>query len=83
MEMQLDHASFDSWLRGSVLVDYDAGTFVVVVRSPYACTQIQQRLYRSLKRILSDVYGSSAEIRFLTMDEWAELEPVRDEIGAA
>ena len=85
MEMQLDRASYDSWLRGAILVDFESvsNTFVVLARNEIAGTMLRQRLYRSLKRILSDVFGRSAEIRFLTAAEWVMEDPARDAIGAA
>ena len=85
MEMQLDRASYDSWLRGAILVDFKSvsNTFVVLARNELAVTMLRQRLYRSLKRILSDVYGRSAEIQFVTADEWAIETPAREAVGAA
>ena len=85
MEMQLDRASYDSWLRGAILVDFKSvsNMFVVLARNELAGTMLRQRLYRSLKRILSDVYGRSAEIRFLTAAEWAIETPAREAIAVA
>ena len=55
MEMQLDRGSYDSWLRGAILVDFESvsNTFVVLARNELAVTMLRQRLYRSLRRILS------------------------------
>jgi chromosomal replication initiator protein len=64
LELQLDRANFDTWLRGSVLLCFEDGVFVVGVRNNYARDMLQHRLYRSVWRVLSDVWGSSVEIRF-------------------
>ncbi len=64
LEMQLDRASFDTWLRGAVLLGVEDGVFVVGVRNSYARDMLQHRLYRNVRRVLGDVYGTSAELRF-------------------
>ena len=112
LEMQLDRASFETWLRGAVLVRTESspgvegeskrssgksehhsdeferssgesevrsdesehhsdkseqssdGVFVIGVRNAYARDMLQHRLYRNVRRVLSDVYGTSVELRF-------------------
>ena len=64
LEMQLDRASFETWLRGAVLLGVEDGVFVVGVRNSYAREMLQHRLYRNVRRVLSDVYGKSVELRF-------------------
>lgn len=85
LEMQLDRASFDTWLRGAELVGVELldtgepGTFVVGVRNTYARDMLQHRLYRNVRRVLSDVYGKSVELRF----EVAKTETKKTSDGAA
>lgn len=67
--MQLDRASFETWLRGAALLDVESldgetATFVIGVRNSYARDMLQHRLYRNVRRVLSDVYGRSVELRF-------------------
>ena len=66
MELQLGKSFFDTWLHGAQLVDFEAntGTFVVRVRNQYAQDMCQKRYYRNIRRILSDVYGQAASVRF-------------------
>jgi chromosomal replication initiator protein len=69
LEMQLDRASFETWLRGAALLDVESldgetATFVIGVRNSYARDMLQHRLYRNVRRVLSDVYGRSVELRF-------------------
>jgi hypothetical protein len=72
LEFQLDRASFETWLRGATLVDFDpeSQTFVIVVRTTYARDFLQGRLDRLVKRILGDVYGQPAAAQFLTAQDW-------------
>nr|PZN54267.1 MAG: chromosomal replication initiator protein DnaA [Chloroflexota bacterium] len=64
LEMQLDRASFDTWLRDAVLLKCEGDVFVIGVRNGYARDMLQHRLYRNVRRILSDIYGQSVELRF-------------------
>jgi chromosomal replication initiator protein len=64
LELQLDRANFDTWLRGASLLRLENGVFVIGVRNSYARDMLQHRLYRNVWRVLSDVWGEKAEIRF-------------------
>ncbi len=64
LELQLDRASFNTWLRGASLLEVEDGVFVIGVRSDYAREMLQHRLYRNIRRVLSDVCGRSVELRF-------------------
>lgn len=64
LEMQLDRASFDTWVRGATLLLYEDGVFVIGVRNAYARDMLQHRLYRNVRRVLSDVCGENVELRF-------------------
>ena len=64
LEMQLDRASFDTWLRDAVQLKCEGDVFVIGVRNGYARDMLQHRLYRNVRRILSDIYGQSVELRF-------------------
>ena len=75
LEMQLDRASFDTWARNAVLVDFEpeTHTFIVIARNSYAREMLQHRLYRTVRRIVSDIYGQPAEVQFLLKEEWQLL----------
>lgn len=64
LELQLDRASFDTWLRQAVFLKEENGVFVIGVTSGYARDMLQQRLYRLVSRVLSDVRGTRTELRF-------------------
>lgn len=64
LELQLDRANFDTWLRGAVFLRMDDGVFVIGVRNSYARDMLQHRLYRNVWRVLTDCYGQEVEIRF-------------------
>ncbi len=64
LQLQLDRANFDTWLRGASLLRLEDGIFVIGVRNTYAQDMLQRRLYRNVWRVLSDVVGESVELRF-------------------
>lgn len=77
LEMQLDTASFGAFLTGARLLKVErveatdtltplppAPVFVIGVRSSYAQEMLQHRLYRNVRRVLSDVSGGVKELRF-------------------
>lgn len=67
LELQLDRASFDTWLRQAKLVDYEVetNTFVIEVHSTYARDMLQHRLYRNVQRLLRDCSGTEPSARFV------------------
>jgi chromosomal replication initiator protein len=64
LELQLDRASFDTWLRSAVFLGVENGVYVIGVQNSYAQDMLQHRLYRNVRRVLSDVCGKTTEIRF-------------------
>lgn len=64
LEMQMDHANFETWMRELFYMDYAAGTFYLGVRNSYACDMLEKRLVRNVERVLSDAWGQPARIVF-------------------
>ncbi len=71
LEIQLDRGNFDTWLRDTVYLGCEkardgegASTFTIGVRNSFARDNLQHRLYRSVRRVLRDVYGTEVELRF-------------------
>jgi chromosomal replication initiator protein len=65
LQFQLDRASFDTWMRGAVLLHVEPdNTFVIGVVKTYARDMLQHRLYPVVQRALSDAFGARVELRF-------------------
>ncbi|MBL8133215.1 MAG: chromosomal replication initiator protein DnaA [Anaerolineae bacterium] len=64
LELQLDRASYDTWLRDAVLLGVEGDVFVIGVANSYARDMLQHRLYRNVRRILAETYGAPVELRF-------------------
>ncbi len=65
LELQLDRASFQTWLRGAAFAGMDDGKYIIQVKNGYARDMLQHRLYRNIRRVLSDVAGQGVELRFV------------------
>ncbi|MBE2270897.1 MAG: chromosomal replication initiator protein DnaA [Anaerolinea sp.] len=64
LELQLDRPTFETWLKGAALLSVENGVFVVGVGNSYARDMLQLRLYRTIRRAVSDAAGESVELRF-------------------
>ncbi len=69
LSLQLDRASFQTWLRGAVFVGMDDGKYIIQVKNGYARDMLQHRLYRNVRRVLRDVTGQEVELRFVAAGE--------------
>jgi len=73
LEIQLDRASFETWLRGAVFLGCtEDGSYRIGVANTYARDMLQHRLYREIRRVLGDVLGDRVELTF----EVNKLDPV-------
>ncbi len=73
LEIQLDRGSFDTWLRGAVFLGCDQGVYRIGVRNSYARDMLQHRLYRDVRRVLTDVVGEWADVAFEVHKPAAEV----------
>ena len=72
LEVQFDRATFETYLREVVLVDYDASslTFTLAAERPHQVEMLQYRLMRNVRRMLSDACGDEVTVQFVTFDDW-------------
>lgn len=68
LEHQLDRATFETWLRCAEFVDRDGACYTISVHNQHAQDMLQHRLYRNVKRVLSDVVGETCEVKFVVRD---------------
>ena len=72
LEIQLDDASFYTWVRDTVFLGCEADEgdegesllFIIGARNTYAAEHLQHGLYRAIRRVLRDVHGGEVELRF-------------------
>ncbi len=76
LEIQLDRANYDTWLRDAEFQRFEApATFVISVRNSFARDNLQHRLYRSICRVLRDVFGGPVEVQFELRKAAAPIQP--------
>lgn len=55
LEIQLDRASFETWMRGVQLAAVEGNVWRFITKTQYAADMLQHRLYREIRRVLGDV----------------------------
>lgn len=63
--LQFDRATFDTWLRDATFLRYAENTYEIAVPTSHARDMCQHRLYRNIRRVLSDVLGANVELEFV------------------
>ncbi len=78
LELQFDRASFDTWIKEVTYVGFDPDeqVFSLGTSNSYALDMLQHRLYRNIRRVLSDSYGAEIEITFELVREKPPPPPV-------
>ncbi|WP_119065339.1 chromosomal replication initiator protein DnaA [Aggregatilinea lenta] len=64
LELQLNRATFDTWLKGSELLAYEDGSMTVRVRHAYAKDWLEQHLYHLISQTLSSLIGEPVRVSF-------------------
>src|SRR5436189_6349824 len=67
LQLQMTKATFDTWVKPTFALSFDAerSILVVGVRNAYAKQWLENRLYGMIERTLNHVLGQPAEIRFI------------------
>ncbi len=67
LQLQMTKATFDTWVKPTFALSFDAerSILVVGVRNAYAKQWLENRLYGMIERTLNHVLGQPAEIRFV------------------
>lgn len=77
LEIQLDRATFETWLKGATFLDHTDGVFTIGVKNNYARDMLKSRLYRNVRRVLMDVVNAPVEIDFVVH------QPTRADLGVS
>jgi len=74
LQIQLNRATYDTWLRHADLLGYEDGRFVVTVPHAYAKDWIDRHLLTAMTRTLSDIFQRECEIQVIVWDPIDEEE---------
>jgi chromosomal replication initiator protein len=83
LQLDLPKASYDTWVRGSEMITYEDGAFIIGVPNAYARDWLDSRLSSTITRLLTGIMNRSVAVRFVVWQNTAkpvELEqPDEDE----
>ncbi|MBN1890645.1 MAG: hypothetical protein JW850_21805 [Thermoflexales bacterium] len=65
LQMQMPHATFDTWVRQATVMSYENGMFVIGVHNGYAKDWLENRLHSLIQRTLSNIVGQSVQVHFV------------------
>ncbi len=65
LQLQLNRATFDTWLRGSELIAYEDGEFIIRVRHAYAKDWLEKHLAHQITKTLSGIFERSVSVNFV------------------
>ena len=65
LQLQMTRATFDTWLRGSQVVEADDGHLTIAVRHAHAVDWLQHRLLPVIQRTVTRHAGGEVEITFV------------------
>jgi len=65
LQMEMQKAAFDTWVRDAELISYEDGSFIIGVHNAYARDWLHSRLSSKVNRLLSGMMNRSIEVRFV------------------
>ncbi|MBP8974724.1 MAG: chromosomal replication initiator protein DnaA [Anaerolineae bacterium] len=65
LQIQLNRATFDTWLKGSELAAYDNGEFTIRVRHAYAKDWLEKHLHAEIVLALSSIFQREVTVSFV------------------
>jgi len=77
LQLQLNRATFDTWLKGSEVVAYEDGEFTIRVRHAYAKDWLEKHLGQVVPQALSSIFGRAVKVNYMVnipMRPLAELD---------
>ena len=79
LQMEMQRAAFDTWVRDAEMVSYEDGSFIIGVQNAYARDWLHSRLSSKVTRLLTGMMNRSVEVRFVvwhnTQSEFDSPEP--------
>jgi len=69
LQLQMTQATFDTWLRDSRCVRYEANTFTIGVQNGYAKDWLEHRLCAPIRRTLARLTGRTVDVKFIVWSE--------------
>lgn len=65
LQMEMQKAAYDTWVRNAELISYEDGCFIVGVQNAYARDWLESRLSSTVKRMLTGIMNRTVALRFI------------------
>lgn len=75
LELQMTRATFNTWLKGTHLLNYADNTYVIGVRNAYAKDWLENRLLDTILRTLAAIVREQVNIQFEVEDVHKQVAP--------
>lgn len=77
LRLQMTRATFDTWLKDTHIVSHSSNKLVVATKNSYAKDWLENRLFTTINRTVSNLLGRTVEIQFTVDDELPLSETVQ------
>ncbi len=77
LQLEMNKATYDTWVRPTSVMSYEDGRFAIAVPNAYAQEWLQGRLLSTVKRVLTGITGRSVEVKFVVWSKEEKAEPVK------
>lgn len=78
LALQMPSATYDTWVRDTVVIGYEDGEFIIGMPNAYARDWLENRLRHTIKRSLSSIMRRAVQIQFRV-----RTRPVQDHVRVA
>lgn len=65
LQMEMQKAAFDTWVRDTEMISYEDGIFIVGVKNAYARDWLTERLSSTVNRMLTGIINRTVQVRFV------------------
>jgi len=65
LQMEMPKASYDTWVRDTLVFSYDDGLFTIGVRNAYARDWLESRLSSTVARLLMGIMNRTVDVTFV------------------
>jgi chromosomal replication initiator protein len=74
LRLDMPKASFDTWVRDTSFVSFEAGVFSIGTPNSYGREWLASRLTSTVTRLLTGIMNQHVEIQFVVIEEEPEIE---------
>lgn len=64
LQLQMPRSTFETWLKGTRVIAYEDGLFIISAQNTFAKDWLENRLHGKIKRTVAGILGRSVELKF-------------------